>query len=113
MFRGDVLRKNREMKNYTLKGLSDALKEKYGRYIVNFTTLSQWETNPKAAPRKKNLLIVADFLGLSLNDLYDDEPEIISDEMKVDIISIIAKMIRLYYENPQDERLFQIQTLIM
>lgn len=112
MFRGDVLREAREKAGYTLMGLSKALKEEYGSLVVDYTTLSQWEISPTAAPRKGNIRKVADFLNISLSDLYDNEVPLVS-ENEIDILKLIEKIISIYKLNPNDDRIKKIGTILM
>lgn len=112
MFRGDVLRKAREKAGYTLIGLSQALKEEYGSLVVDYTTLSQWEINPTAAPRKGNIKKVADFLGVSLADLYDKDAPLMS-ENEIDVLNLIEKIISIYKINPNDGRIKKINNILM
>ena len=110
-FRGAVLRLAREKAGLTLMGLSKALEKEYGTFVVDYTTLSQWEINPKAAPRKGKLKKVADFLGVKMSDLYD-EKEVSRVDSSVDIISLIEKMIIIYKLDPNDTRLERIETIL-
>lgn len=112
MFRGDVLREAREKARYTLMGLSEALKEEYGSMVVDYTTLSQWEISPTAAPRKGNIRKVADFLNISLTDLYENEIPLVSDN-EIDILDLIEKIISIYKINSNDERIKRVNTILM
>ena len=112
MFRGDVLREAREKAGYTLMGLSEALKEEYGSLVVDYTTLSQWEISPTAAPRKGNIRKVADFLNISLTDLYENEIPLVSDN-EIDILDLIEKIISIYKINSNDERIKKVNTILM
>lgn len=112
MFRGDLLRKARERAGYTLIGLSQALKEEYGSVVVDYTTLSQWEINPTAAPRKGNIKKVADFLDISLSDLYDNKvPSMNGNE--IDVLNLIGKIINIYKKDPNDNRIKKIDSILM
>lgn len=112
MFKGDVLREAREKAGYTLIGLAQALKEEYGSLVVDYTTLSQWEISPTAAPRKGNIKKVADFLDISLSDLYDNEmPPMRENEIQV--LNMIERIISIYKVNPYDERIKKINTILM
>lgn len=112
MFRGDVLREAREKAGYTLMGLSKALKEEYGSLVVDYTTLSQWEISPTAAPRKGNIRKVADFLNISLTDLYENEIPLVSDN-EIDILDLIEKIISIYKINSNDERIKKVNIILM
>lgn len=112
MFRGDVLREAREKAGYTLMGLSEALKEEYGSLVVDYTTLSQWEISPTAAPRKGNIRKVANFLNISLTDLYENEIPLVSDN-EIDILDLIEKIISIYKINSNDERIKKVNTILM
>ncbi len=112
MFRGDVLREAREKAGYTLMGLSKVLKEEYGSLVVDYTTLSQWEISPTAAPRKGNIRKVADFLNISLTDLYENEIPLVSDN-EIDILDLIEKIISIYKINSNDERIKKVNTILM
>lgn len=112
MFKGDVLREAREKAGYTLMGLSQALKEEYGSLVVDYTTLSQWEISPTAAPRKGNIKKVAAFLDISLSDLYDSETPLMR-ENEIDILNLIERIISIYRVNPNDERIKKIETILM
>lgn len=111
MFRGEVLREAREQAGYTLKGLSEALKEEYGGLVVDYTTLSQWEINPFAAPRKGNIKKVAEFLRIPLSDLYSDE-EAAKLEEQIEILDLIQRIIDIYKLNPDDKRIEKIRLLL-
>lgn len=111
MFRGDVLRQAREKAGYTLMGLSEALKEEYGGLVVDYTTLSQWEISPNAAPRKGNIKKVAEFLRIPLSDLYGDE-EVSNLENQAEILDLIEKIISIYKTNPEDKRIEKIRVLL-
>ena len=113
MFRGDILRAAREKAGYTLIGLSQALKEEYGGLVVDYTTLSQWEISPTAAPRKGNIKKVAEFLNISLSDLYDNEIPLVRSESEIDILNLIERIINIYKVNPNDERIKKIDTILM
>lgn len=93
-------------------GLSKALKEEYGSLVVDYTTLSQWEINPTAASRKGNIRKVADFLNISLTDLYENEIPLVSDN-EIDILDLIEKIISIYKINSNDERIKKVNTILM
>lgn len=113
MFKGYVLREAREKAGYTLIGLSQALKEEYGSLVVDYTTLSQWEISPTASPRKGNIKKVAEFLSIPISDLYDDNEMPLTSENELDVLNLIEKIIRIYKENPNDERIKKIDTILM
>ena len=109
MFKGDVLRAEREKAGYTLIGLAKALKEHYGTMVVDYTTLSQWEIVPTARPRRKNVERVAKFLNISVDELYDED----IPEKKEDILGILEKIIKVYKNNPNDDRIVKLSDLMM
>lgn len=115
MFKGNILREAREKAGYTLVELSQALKEEYGFIVADYTTLSHWEISSNAAPRKGNLKRVADFLNISVSELYDDDKEAKNTESKadMDILILLEKLIAVYKNNPADRRLEKIKTLLM
>lgn len=112
MFKGSVLREARERAGYTLIGLAEALKEEYGRLIVDYTTISQWEVNPAASPRKANIKRVADFLKIPIEDLYSDtlDEEI---EINLDILEMIERIIAIYKRDPNDIRIKKIESILL
>ena len=113
MFRGEILRAAREKAGYTLIGLSQALKEEYGGLVVDYTTLSHWEISPTAAPRKGNIKKLAEFLNISLSDLYDNEIPLMRSESEIDILNLIERIINIYKVSPNDERIKKIDTILM
>lgn len=113
MFKGYVLRNARKKAGYTLVGLAEALKEEYGVLVVDYTTLSQWEINPIAAPRKGNLKKVADFLKLPIEELYEEESEKVKNESDVDILELVETLIKVYRKNPNDKRLEKVKVLLL
>ena len=80
--------------------------------VVDYTTLSQLEINPTAAPRKGNIRKVADFLNISLTDLYENEIPLVSDN-EIDILDLIEKIISIYKINSNDERIKKVNTILM
>lgn len=112
MFKGSVLREAREKAGYTLLELAEALKKEYGTCVVDFTTLSQWEINPNASPRKGNIKRVAAFLNVPLSQLYE-ETESKSNDESINVLLLIEKLIKIHKENPEDERLKKIELILM
>ena len=113
MFKGYLLREVREKAGYTLIGLAKALEKEYGFLVVDYTTLSQWETSPTAKPRKGNLKRVASFLDIPVSDSYDDANKKNDIETEEDILSLIEKIILLYKNNPDDIKIEKIRTLLI
>lgn len=110
MFKGKVLRKKREDAGYTLQGLAEALKQEYG-VAIDFRTIAAWETNKKATPRRKNIAMVADFLGINLEELYEEDVSA-PKEKETEILLLIEKIIKIYHDEPDDERLKKISYLL-
>ncbi|MFY9177004.1 MAG: helix-turn-helix transcriptional regulator [Caldicoprobacterales bacterium] len=69
-FNGKILRNKRMELGLSQLELAEMVNNKYGTHIVDVTTISRWEINPKAAPRYNKLFKVATVLGCNIEDFY-------------------------------------------
>jgi len=113
VFIGENLKRIRETHNLTLRELAAELEAHYGYVVVDYSSLARWETNAKACPRRNKLILVADYLGVDVNDFFGEPEE--ADQIELDdseILEITTKLLSLYKRNPSDPRLHQVKNII-
>lgn len=72
-FNGIKFKKIRERYGLTQLELADKVNEKYGKAVVDASSISRWEINPNAVPRNNKLVKVAETLGVSVDIFFDTD----------------------------------------
>ncbi len=109
MFNSTLLQEKRKEKGYTLVTLSEKIKKEFN-IVVDPRTISTWENNKNAHPRKPALLVVCKVLDIQPTDLYiDEQKECHNDES---ILNIVEKIIFIYKKDSADYRIKQIRDIL-
>lgn len=109
MFDGKPLVKARKDMGYTLRELSDTLKNHYGEdFYISPKTINNWELNPNAKPKYDSLKKLCDFLNVNISILFTDPPKTNVDS---DILEIIKRVIELYQAN--DPRINEVKNIVL
>ncbi|MBR3507752.1 MAG: helix-turn-helix transcriptional regulator [Lachnospiraceae bacterium] len=112
-FSGQKLKAAREAKQLTLRELALELQNKHNYAVLDASTLARWEANPNACPRRKTLLLVAEYLEVDIEELYVDEEPVLNVGMdSCEVIKMIERIIQIHANDNCDSRLKLLADLL-